>query len=488
MKKILLLMLVFALALTGLSGCKKPAGQDDGSSTLSDSSDIDTADEPNLPDLPDDEIPDESIGENTASTTSTASKKPSVSTASKAASVATLPSNLTKQDKDLFPKRNLGSNKNIVVYSSSAPNDWLIAAAQVYKAKYGGTVTYQIVSWDMRNTRLRQYIQSGDSPDFMPAYGVDIITLMYGDLLTPLDDKIDMKNKNLAIDIMKTRSTYKNKTYGFAPKSDDGTDQAPLLMLFNNALFKKAALKTPLQYYNENKWTWETFKKLATDITEKDGSGATTVFGAASWQDEAFVISNGISPAQYKNDTVSINVGDAKARQAFDLIHDLVASGSMVSDRWAGGALFNSGKVAMYHGYVNDWGQLKKNGMDVDFVPFPKGPAADKHYALGDFSVYSIPKGAKNVQGGLAFAEILANGFPNLSREKRPFSGTQEKRYIDYAKNVLDGGHILSNSGPLGAEWNTLVYDVRLQPVGTALEGNLPKLTATLNTFLSTRK
>ena len=398
--------------------------------------------------------------------------------------------NLAEQTNIRFPKRELGGNKNITVMVMGE-DDWLRAATSVYQAEYGGTVSFVSVAWDMRITRLRQYVMSGDSPDYVSVFGVDILSMMFQDLLTPIGDLIDLENENLRIDAMKKLASYKGNIYGFAPvpqKEQDELEQSPLVMIYNNNLFRRASLKTPLEYYNEGNWTWEVFLDLARKITEKDNSGQTTTYGFAGSYDEAFIISNGVPPASYENDTVTLNLNNNESRAAFDIVHDMVADGVSPLERWDGYALFLGGNLAMYHAWPNEVGNYISSGMDVDFVPFPKGPAADNHYSLGDFSFYAVPMGAKNVEGGLAFCEILANGFPNLEREKRPFTEEQKERMSDIASSIKDGGFILGNSGPLAAEWNQLYYSLRLNPVGTALESELPALNNALNTFLSIRK
>jgi len=53
-----------------------------------------------------------------------------------------------------------------------------------------------------------------------------------------------------------------------------------MMVYFNQSMFAKYKVKSPLEYYNEGSWTWENFAKCMTEITrDTDGDGTTDIYG-----------------------------------------------------------------------------------------------------------------------------------------------------------------------------------------------------------------
>ena len=60
-----------------------------------------------------------------------------------------------------------------------------------------------------------------------------------------------------------------------------------MMVYFNQSLFAKYNVKSPLEYYNEGNWTWENFEKCMTEITrDLDNDGTTDIYGLSgnSWE------------------------------------------------------------------------------------------------------------------------------------------------------------------------------------------------------------
>ena len=84
---------------------------------------------------------------------------------------------------------------------------------------------------------------------------------------------------------------YNGKQYGL-PK-----DLNTYVTFYNEDLFKEAGQKTPMEYYQEGNWTWDTYAQLAQALTKRDGDRVTQ-FGSAyptigGWYYSAWIFSNG---------------------------------------------------------------------------------------------------------------------------------------------------------------------------------------------------
>ncbi len=74
----------------------------------------------------------------------------------------------------------------------------------------------------------------------------------------------------------------KDKTYGLVlPWAGN------MMVYFDQSMFAKYDVKSPLEYYNEGSWTWENFAKCMAEITrDLDGDGTTDIYGLPgdSWK------------------------------------------------------------------------------------------------------------------------------------------------------------------------------------------------------------
>ena len=53
-----------------------------------------------------------------------------------------------------------------------------------------------------------------------------------------------------------------------------------MMVYFNQSMFEKYNVKSPLEYYNEGNWAWESFAKCMAEITrDLDGDGTTDIYG-----------------------------------------------------------------------------------------------------------------------------------------------------------------------------------------------------------------
>ena len=72
---------------------------------------------------------------------------------------------------------------------------------------------------------------------------------------------------------------YKTKSYGFVyPWSGNN------MCYFNQSMFERYDVKSPLDYFNEGNWNWDTFILCMEQMTKDlDGDGTIDTYGASSW-------------------------------------------------------------------------------------------------------------------------------------------------------------------------------------------------------------
>ena len=384
--------------------------------------------------------------------------------------------NLLEQS-DIFSEREL-EIKDITILRGDEPNDWDKASLQKYEQKYGGKVNFITVAWADRNTRLQQLVQANDSPDMVYCYNFDAPALLSSDLVQPVDDYIQKGNAHYNLDLMKLTYSKDGKMYAFVVEKED---KSPWIILYNKEVFKKMGVEYPIDIFNRGEWDWATFKKIASDVTDTSG-GTVKSYGFGTYQEEIFAISNGDRLIVYEGEGSKLTIDSPAAREAFQLEYDMInVDKSMVPSIFASKELFTQGKLAMYVGNSAIMREEQDTGKDIDFVPFPKGPSADKHYAYVQTLGFCIPKGAKNVEGGMAFAEINATGFPAIEAKRKPkFTDEQKKVYFDYCANPVTTW--ADAASPFKDSWIAFINDIRAgTTVGTAIEAHKGAIQASID-------
>ena len=182
---------------------------------------------------------------------------------------------------------------------------------------------------------------------------------------------------------------------------------------------------------------------------------------------------------------------------------DLAQKYKVLSPDTEGIQAFTQGKLAML--MDGDWleesqllEQSKRN--DVNFVPVPKCPDADKYYVQMDYDpLFSIPVGAKNTEGAKAY--IMYQLFNRAALVKKNENGEMAKKYdtnIQRRVSVLGNddedlkmqasytelapAHIVDNLPDFTSIVSTMQDDVRSK--GTSWETLVEKNYAALQAYV----
>ena len=216
---------------------------------------------------------------------------------------------------------------------------------------------------------------------------------------------------------------WKGETYGLT----EGIN--PYYVWYNKTMFEENDVKTPVEYYDEGNWTFDTLADCAKKLTaDTDGDGTVDRYGFACWKTEGLIYANGGQFFEFTNDgDIRVALKDQATINALQFVQD----GGFKDDwfcfnqvDWNSG--FMSEKLAMtveitsYR--VTAWKDAK---FEIDFVPMPLGPDNTDGSMLGFASSWGVCTGAKNPYGYLLYTEY----FWKYSRYEVPFIPIEESEY-----------------------------------------------------------
>ena len=181
------------------------------------------------------------------------------------------------------------AGKTLEVYGKAATNSytdysafgkgsysWMMRAAMdEWAAMNGVTIKY---CGDYTQNVILAAMASGEKPDIIIQVNNFPTVANYGIVQAWTEEEYNtlaeiIGNKQY-LDMME----YKTKSYGLVLPWT-GT----MMMYFNQSMFERYDVKSPLEYFNEGTWTWENFEKMLKEMTrDLDGDGTTDTYGTVS--------------------------------------------------------------------------------------------------------------------------------------------------------------------------------------------------------------
>lgn len=330
-------------------------------------------------------------------------------------------------------------NANIKFFQGWEPTKEMKAAAEKWKEKYQGQVEFIVVPYEQRHTKLVASINSGDAPDVVSIHQSDIPSKVIKKMFQPIDEYINLDHGVFSKSTMDTTFKWDGKYYAAL-----GQQSNPVFLYFNKTMFKNNGVKTPLEYYEEGKWDWNTFRDVCKELTQDTNSdGKTDVYGYAGWIDELFPISNGVDYVKESgNGNVELNTSDPKFVQAAQFYYELAnVEKAVYPDHWGWMEGFTGKKVAMMSEKEHIGAMIKEQGFDDewDIAPFPKAPGAEKPVYLGQYAGWGLSEGAENPKGGMQFVEFMIKDIQEEAK-KNPnpaYSEEQRARMAEWGKNIM---------------------------------------------------
>lgn len=361
-------------------------------------------------------------------------------------------------------------NPNVSLFIWDKPSDELKAFVKSFENKYGGKVTLNQTTWGEMDTKVVMAMAGDNPPDLVWAHDGSYIRQATNNVIQPIDEYIDLNDPMW--DAYSQRLTWKGKHYVPVPKDT----AAGVLVYFNKTKFENSAVKTPLEYYEEGNWTFETFQKCATEMTQDtDGDNKIDLYGWGSWRMLDFVYANNGDITKMDADgQVSVSLDDAKTITGLQFLKDAYQKykyakpdGNMT---WA--TDMQKGNVAMVSEGA-DLGLTFGSMQDEwDVVPFPVAPDNTEKNTVCTGAAYTLSYGTKNVEGAVAYLKMYAQ-YLTESREttlKKVYSDEQIKR-INAAKENPFMPEIETNFGVWGTSQYSFMFSIAgTQPVSQAIE------------------
>lgn len=297
--------------------------------------------------------------------------------------------------------------KNIsgTIYAYTPFNDEIFnKAVEMFKKAYPKAKIEPISTNNVsRHEKLQMLVRSGSSPDYVYSTYQDYPLRAIRGMTMPIDEYIQFHPSHSAV-LMNNYASYKGKKYAVIHETP------PQMIYYNTSIFSKKGEKTPKQYFDEGNWTWDTLRTVAKKMTDLQSG----IYGFATDTENIFPLSVGQDVIKFVNGKPKLNLVNNKtymdAHQVF--IDMIVKDKSTYPTKYEANTQFLNGKVAMVFPNGDFKTICKKNNMTTyDVVPFPRKDKNSPYYTTsGGFNGgFSIAKGAKNIEGGMAFGEMMFN-------------------------------------------------------------------------------
>lgn len=297
-----------------------------------------------------------------------------------------------------------GIRGTVYAFTPFANEDTTKKAVEMFKKAYpDAKLTIVSTTYAARNEKLQALIRAGDVPDYVYGATLEYPFRAIKNLTMPIDEYIRPHPANDTF-LMDNYTSWNGKRHCVIIK------EVGEVMWYNTALFSSKGEKTPEALYKEGNWTWDTFAALAKRMTDTDKG----VWGFSTDQDWIFPASVGQDLVRFENGKAVFNMkNNAKYIQTYQFFLDMILVQKSARPRhWDSYTEFAKGSVAMYYGSAAHYRQFDKAGMKTyACVPFPR---RDKNspYIAGAASMnegFGIGMGAKNIEGGMAFGEMMTN-------------------------------------------------------------------------------
>jgi len=251
---------------------------------------------------------------------------------------------------------------------------WNQIVADFHQSNPNITVKVEVSDWDSYWTKLKTLLSASTPPDVFAMDAPLYLDYQSRGVLLNLQPYLD-KNPDLLSGVYpQTLQAYKTADGMYGLPRDFQT----IVLFYNKDMFDAAGVAYPTA-----NWTYDDLRNAAKSLTKVGPDGKTTQFGFYSdlW-DMELIWSEAIWA--YGGDVISADhtqtlIGDAKARQAWQLFHDMM----FVDKSWPtsttageyGGDPFLAGVAAMTtigHWAVPGYADAK---FKWDIAPMPKGPS-----------------------------------------------------------------------------------------------------------------
>lgn len=401
-------------------------------------------------------------GESGNSTTSPATKAPdnsngkgenSLVTQTKATAPSGAPTIATTGTKKpvTLPKISLDPDKKLVVCIDWDPkSSWVVSWEKAFRACYDPkkeiTIEYKTASPSMKASKLAIWKNAKQSPDVVYIKPEESWpTLINKGLAQPIDELTDLtagfwEGVKGTMDGLKLNG----KTYVAVSSTYYGGN-----VVYNPKVFKNAGLTDPRDLLYKDQWTFAKFEEYAKKLTRLNATDASkSTYGVFFHYYEPFLFGGGKDLIEYKNGKWISNLNDKTIAAGIEYLRKLGDTGNKYTltsekDMTTVRSMVTAGRVAMFVTaespgleFTND----EFNKGTLRFVPIPRYTESKTYYVGGTVDGWLVCNGAKNPEGGMAFAAAV-RALDTLSLDVGAAADTEipaDQKYCKvYANSVI---------------------------------------------------
>ncbi len=323
----------------------------------------------------------------------------------------------------------LSDSGEVCVYSFSGEDERETEKEfDIYFAElYGGKVTRKYIEWEGWESTFITNFAANDAPDVITLFSKLWPKAASRELVYSKSELMEMGIVGLDHPIIAATDDMSERNFGFAGNVYGlyTSSVSPVVMVVNNDLLERCGVeKTPLEYYNEGLWDWDSFLKVCEQVCsiDSDGIEGRDYTGYYGWDANYLVASNGGEIITLTDDgTVKSNFGDIKVQNGLQMVRDMYGTYKYTSTKDSN---FKSGKVAMFaEQHYNIAKQINNGGDGLTFkwsvVPLPRGTNNDDSYCMGGADSYAVVSSSENAQGAVNYMIAVA-AFDKLKNELDP--------------------------------------------------------------------
>jgi multiple sugar transport system substrate-binding protein len=305
------------------------------------------------------------------------------------------------------PSSGGGAPAEITFSMWGAPEEltvWKQIVADFESANPNIKVNVEVSDWESYWDKLKTQLAAGTPPDVFAMDAPLYLDYQSRDVLLNLQPYLD-KNPDMLKDVYpQTLEAYKTPDGYYGLPRDFQT----IVLFYNKDMFDKAGIAYPTV-----DWTWDDLRTAAKQLTkDTNGDGKMDQFGfifdqwdmEVGWSEALWAYGGDIITP----DHTKTLIGEPKAREAWQMLHDMVFVDKSVPDANAvgqyGGDLFQAGVAAMTP--MGHWSVPGYNtaGFKFDVVPMPKGPAGQATSV--NSAGFVVAKASKNPDAAFAFVQF----------------------------------------------------------------------------------
>src|SRR5512142_63762 len=281
---------------------------------------------------------------------------------------------------------------------------WNQIVSDFHQTKPNITVKVEVSDWDSYWTKLKTLLSADTPPDVFAMDAPLYLDYQSRGVLLNLQPYLD-KNPDMLTGVYpQTLEAYKTPTGMYGLPRDFQT----VVLFYNKDMFDAAKVAYPTA-----DWTYDDLRSASKSLTKVGADGKVTQFGfAADLWDMELIWSEGIwanGGDIISADHTKTLVGEPKARQAWQLFHDMM----FVDKSWPdantsseyGGDPFLAGVAAMTtigHWVVPGYAEAK---FKWDVAPMPKGPAGQAPSVIS--AGFVIGKTSKSPDAAFEFLKYV---------------------------------------------------------------------------------